>query len=440
MEDEDNEQKDEVEFLENQNKPLSKKRSYSISPEITQVYESILSDPNVQIGLSFIKADSGNTLADQIEISGISAPTFQEHARGAYFKTCLEQLGLEDIHTNEIGNVSGVRRGRGNGPKLMVSAHLDTVFPEGTDLKVREVNGRYIGPGIADDSRGLATLLSLARAFRETGIETEGDLVFCSTVGEEGLGGFRGAKAVFQEGHDLDGFITIEPGQPTRTTYMAMGARRYSITYKGPGGHANSAFGTPSATHALGRAIAQISDVKPPASPRTTFTVAVISGGTAVNAIASEATMSIDMRSSSNEELAKLEMRFIAIFHEAAEAENKRWNKSDDIKLEITMLNSRPAGAQSPNDPIVQAALASAEAIGFTPLLSGPGNTDANVPITLGIPALALGGGGDNGRAHTLEEWYDPTDAHYGVQKIFLTLIGLVGIFNKTAPLLPKRK
>jgi len=414
-------------------------KDYSISPDVSSTYEAILGASDVRSGLDFIEADNENTMADQIEITEIAAPTFHEQVRGAYFKQRLEQLGLMHIQTDEIGNVSGIRPGKGNGPRLMVSAHLDTVFPEGTDLKVKEVNGRYMGPGISDDGRGLAVLLSLARAFREADIQTEGDIVFCATVGEEGLGNFRGARAIFHEGHDLDGFITIEPGKPTRTTYMAMGAHRYNIAYKGPGGHANSGFGTPSAVHALGRAIARISDLEPPELPRTVFTVAVVSGGTAVNAIAAEANMSIDMRSSSNEELAKLEEKVITIVHEACKAENERWGKRDDIAVEITTLCSRPAGAQSPDDRIVQAALAAAEAIGFEPVLSNPGNTDANVPITLGVPALALGGGGAHGRVHTLEEWFDPTDAYYGVQKIFLTMIGLVGIHHRTEPLLPRR-
>jgi acetylornithine deacetylase/succinyl-diaminopimelate desuccinylase-like protein len=252
------------------------------------------------------------------------------------------------------------------------------------------------------------------------------------------LGDLRGVKAIFRDRQDIDGFISIEPGKPSLTIYLGTGSRRYSITYKGPGGHSYIAFGIPSAIHALGRAIAKISDLRVPEDPKSTFTVGTISGGTSVNTIAAEASMLLDLRSNSPEELSKLEEKALAMLNEAADEENEHW-KSDAIQVDIKLVGDRPAGTQSSEAIIVQAALASTEAIGFAPELSQPSSTDANVPISLGIPAVTLSGGGASGGAHTLEEWFDPTDAHYGVQRVFLAILGLVGIENIIEPLLQKK-
>ncbi|MCZ8515230.1 M20/M25/M40 family metallo-hydrolase [Paenibacillus filicis] len=411
--------------------------AHVISGDVKKVFEHLLADPYVNSGLEFIQSDNDQTLADQIEITEIPAPPFKEEVRAEYFKKRLEALGLLDARMDREGNVYGIRPGTGEGPKLFISAHLDTVFPEGTDTSVRKEGGRYIGPGITDDGRGLAALLSLVRAFHFANIQTKGDILFGAVVGEEGLGDLRGIKAIFRERHDIDGFISIEPGKPSRTIYLATGSRRYRFTYKGPGGHSYGAFGIPSAIHALGRAIAKISDLCPPEIPKTTFTVGTINGGTSVNTIAAEAIMLIDLRSTSPEELLKIEEQVFAIVKDAAVEENTRW-KSDAIQVDIAIVGDRPAGSQPSEAIIVQAALASTEALGFEPLLSQPSSTDANVPISLGIPAVTLGGGGSNGGAHTLDEWFDPTDAHYGVQRIFLTMLGLVGVDNATEPLLQR--
>jgi tripeptide aminopeptidase len=419
-------------------KDMKNEVAYFLSHEVKEVFYNLLADTQVIFGLEFIKSDNDNTLADQIELTEIPAPPFKEHVRAEYYKKRLEELGLKDVQTDQEGNVFGIRPGTGNGPKLFVSAHLDTVFPEGTVTTVKEVDGKYIGPGIADDGRGLAALLSLVRAFNKANIQTKGDIFFGGNVGEEGLGDLRGVKAIFRERHDIDGFISIEPGKQSRTIYLGTGSRRYSITYKGPGGHSYGAFGIPSAIHALGRAIAKISDLCTPEDPKTTFTVGTISGGTSVNTIAAEAAMLLDMRSNSPEELFKLEEKVMIFIKEAAEEENEHW-MSDAIQVDITLVGDRPAGSQPSESIIVQAALASAEAIGFEPLLGQPSSTDSNVPISLGIPAVTLGGGGTNGGGHTLNEWFDPTDAYYGVQRIFLTIIGLVGVENNIEPLLQKK-
>lgn len=408
----------------------------SISREIEQVYERLIANSDVQKGLQFIQADSERTLQEQIEITEIPAPTFEEQVRGEAYQRKLIDLGLKEVRVDRAGNVFGVRPGTGKGPKIFVSAHLDTVFPNGTDTVANIREGRVYAPGIADDGRGLTVVLGLIRALDDAGIRTVGDIVFGATVGEEGLGDLRGVKAFFQDQTDIDGFISIEPGEPERTTYLATGSRRYRVTYRGTGGHSFGSFGLPSAIHALGRAIAKISDIQPPADPKTIFNVGTIAGGTSVNTIAQHSEMLIDMRSTDQEELLRLEAQILAIVEQAKVEENKRWHK-EDITVKVERVGDRPAGSQPADARIVQAALAATKALGFEPRLDAPSSTDSNVPIHLGIPAVTLGGGGQFGGTHTLEEYFEPTDAHYGVQKIFLTVLGLVGVAAVSDPILP---
>lgn len=406
---------------------------------IKNVYETLLKNKVVTEAIEFLEVDNENTVAEQIQFTAIPAPTFEEQVRGEFFQRRFEELGLQNVRVDEHGNVFGYRPGSGNGPKLVVSAHLDTVFPAGTDVVAKEVDGKIYAPGIADDGRGLASLLTLIRAFNQTGVETVGDIVFVATVGEEGLGDLRGVKGLFTDQADIDGFISIEPGTPGEVTYLATGSRRYRVTFTGTGGHSFGDFGIPSAIHALGRAIALISDIRVPANPKTTFNVGTIEGGTSVNTIAASASMVLDMRSTSQKELSKLEEQVIELLHQAASAENQRWGK-ESIKMELELVGDRPAGSQSVDAVIVQSALAAASILGFEPHLNNPSSTDSNVPISLGIPAVTLGGGGDYGGCHTLQEYFDPKDAHFGVQKILLTILGLVGLHTVTEPLLEKRK
>lgn len=416
---------------------MSEKLTETISTEIEKVYNLLVNQQAIKVGLDYLKSDNENTVKEQIYLTEIAAPTFQEKVRGEFFQNRFKDLGLENVRVDEHGNVYGLRPGSGNGPKLVVSAHLDTVFPEGTDVKAKEKDGKIYAPGIADDGRGLAVLLTMVRALNESNVNTVGDLLFVATVGEEGLGDLRGVKGLFADNKDIDGFISIEPGTPNEITYLATGSRRYRVTYKGPGGHSFGDFGIPSAIHALGRAIGKISDVQVSANPKTTFNVGTISGGTSVNTIAASASMVIDMRSTSQDELSILEKEILEILHQSADDENSRWGKVV-IKVDMELVGDRPAGNQSADTPIVQSAQAAARVLGFEPKLNNPSSTDSNVPISLGIPAVTLGGGGDYGGCHTLEEYFNPKDAFYGAQKIFVTLLGLVGVAEISQPLLKK--
>jgi tripeptide aminopeptidase len=415
---------------------FSTQKIYQISPEVKAVYTQLMSCHPVQNTLSFLVADEKATISDQKNITEIPSPPFQEKARADYYLKRLTDLGLKNVTNDSEGNVFGLYKGSGTGPKLFVSAHLDTVFPAGTNTSVKKKEGRLYAPGIADDSRGLAVILSIIRSLNTTGINIVGDIIFGGTVGEEGLGNLRGVKNFFHNHQDIDGFISIDGTRLNMITYLATGSRRYEITYHGPGGHSFNAFGLPSATHALGRAIAKIANLDTPKQPKTTFTVGTITGGTSVNSIAAAASMLIDMRSDSNEELRKLEKNILACINEASSEENARWN-SNEITVNLKLVGDRPAGQQCPNSKIVQAAYAATVALGKDPELSPASSTDANFPMSLGIPSLRLGGGGLAGQNHSLDEWFDPTNSYLGPQKILLTILALVGVVENTQPLLP---
>ncbi len=408
-----------------------------IVPAVREQFSLVAAHPQVKAALDCIKADEARTLAEQRVIVGIAASPSGEQLRAQDCVRRLAEVGVGKPRIDSEGHVIAIRPGTGKGPKLVVSAHLDTVFPAGTDLTVKEKDGRLYAPGIGDDTRGLVELLTMARALQAADIRTTGDIWFVATVGEEALGNLRGVRALFREHRDLDGFISIDGDRVGRITYLAVGSHRYRVTYKGPGGHSFSAFGTPSAIHALGRAIAKVADLKTPGDPKTTFTVGTVAGGTSVNTIATEASMELDMRSVRMPQLLDVEKAVMAALKEAAAEENARWG-SQAISVHIQIVGQRPAGAQRPDAPIIQAAFLALRAVGLEPVLEQPGSTDANMPISLGIPAMAVGRGGANGRVHSVDEWFDPKDAYLGPQKNLLTLLSLVGLEGVSKPLLAK--
>ena len=353
----------------------------------------------------------------------------------------MQELGFKDASIDGEGNVIALRKGSGGGrPKLVVSAHLDTVFPEGTDVTVKEKDGAIIAPGIGDDLRGLAALLSLITVMNANEIKTVGDILFVGTVGEEELGNLRGVKALFRDHKDIDGFISIDGLGISRVVNQATGSRRYEFTFKGPGGHSFQEFGLPSATHAMGRAIAKISELQTPSDPKTTFTVGTVSGGTSVNAIAAEARMAVDMRSNSTDELAKLEARLLELVKEAVADENARWN-SDKMTVEARLIGDRPAGIVAMDSPIVQATQRAVTSVTRAPRVTFAGSsTDSNIAMSLGIPAVTIGGGGEGGNWHSRNEWYKPVNAWYGPQNALLTVLMLTGLDGVTKPALQVRK
>lgn len=402
--------------------------------------EALLANPKIVRALEDIKADDSRTFEEQKRITEIPAPPYKEKVRAEYYRKRMQELGFKDAAVDGEGNVIALRKGSGGGrPKLVVSAHLDTVFPEGTDVTVKEKDGAIVAPGIGDDSRGLAALLSLIKAMNANEIATVGDILFVGTVGEEELGNLRGVKALFRDHKDIDGFISIDGLGITRVVNQATGSHRYEFIFTGPGGHSFQEFGLPSAIHAMGRAIAKISELRPPSDPRTTFTVGTVVGGTSVNAIAAEARMAVDMRSNSEEELLKLEERLLDLVKQAVVEENARW-KSDKLSVETKLIGDRPAGIVSMDSPIVQATQRAVAAVTRAPRVTFAGSsTDSNIAMSLGIPALTIGGGGEGGNWHSRNEWYKPTDAYYGPQNALLTIMMLTGLDGVTKPALAVR-
>lgn len=388
----------------------------------------VASLPQVRRAMEYIKTIEPETINEQIKTCEIPAPPFNEQKRAAYYQQRFTELGLKNVRIDKEGNVIGERPGATTAPTLVLAAHLDTVFPPETDVKVRREGKVLHGPGIGDDCRGLAVILTVARALNEAKIATNGTIIFVANVGEEGLGDLRGAKYLFNT--ELKGrithFISVD-GTGTRTTNAGVGSNRYRVTFKGPGGHSYGAFGLPSPIHALGRAIEKIARFEVPKTPKTTFNVGRIEGGTSVNAVAHTAWMEVDMRSESGAALAKVDAQFQQAIQDALREENEFWKHGKKLTVEVTLVGKRPVGDQPPDAPIVKAALAADAAMGLKSQL-GAGSTDANVPMSLNIPGITIGGGGIGREAHALSESFDTTDSHLGPQRALLITLNLVGV------------
>jgi acetylornithine deacetylase/succinyl-diaminopimelate desuccinylase-like protein len=402
--------------------------------------QALIDNPKVKAALEVIKADDAATFAEQKHITEIASPPYKEKVRAEYYLKRMQELGLKDATIDAEGNVIALRKGTGGGhPKLAIAAHLDTVFPEGTDVTVREKDGTFVAPGLGDDARGLVALLSIIKAMNANDISTVGDILFVGDVGEEELGNLRGMKALFRDHTDIDGFISIDGLGIDRIANQGTGSHRYEFVFKGPGGHSFQEFGLPSAIHAMGRAIAKIADLQTPSNPKTTFTVGTVSGGTSVNAIASEAHMAVDMRSNATDELLKLEAKLLDLVKQAVTEENARW-KSDKIMLTIKLIGDRPAGMTAADSPIVEAARKSVNAVRNGPNATlGGASTDSNQPMSLGIPAVTIGGGGEGGNWHSVNEWYKPVDGYLGPQRALMAVLMLQGLDGVTKPTLAVR-
>ncbi|HKH93862.1 MAG TPA: M20/M25/M40 family metallo-hydrolase [Gemmatimonadaceae bacterium] len=390
--------------------------------------------PRVRAAMAAAGADSAWTLDQQISICEIPAPPFKERMRGLEFRRRLEALGLRNVRLDSVGNVIAERPGTGKGPSVMLAGHLDTVFPEGTDVKVKRTGARLSAPGIADDCRGLAVVLTVARAFQRANVSTNGTVYFVGDVGEEGAGNLRGVRHLFERelAGKIDYFVSIDEDDLGLIT-RAVGSNRYRVAFKGPGGHSWGAFGTVNPIHALGRAIAAIAELRVPQSPKTTFSVGTVTGGTSVNAIPFEASAEVDLRSESADALRELDAKVKSIFQAALAAENARWGAGRDGKpaltLQIDTIGLRPANnAQTARSTIVATAIAAGRALGFTPSPQAA-STDANLPLSLGIPAIVIGFGGRSGDSHSLTEWYEPSSTSAtGPQWAVLLVAALAGV------------
>lgn len=409
-----------------------------VDNSLRQFFTRTVNDQRVQNALIEILNREPETVQEQIRLTEIPAPPFKEEARAAYYLDRLLELGMSNAYIDTEGNVITVREGAGDGPTFLIAAHLDTVFPEGVDTTVELRGGRYYAPGIGDDTRGLAAMLSLIEALNDSGIDTVGDIIFAANVGEEGRGDLRGIKAIFRDYPQIDGFVSIDGVRLRRITLGGTGSRRFEFQFKGPGGHSFGAFGLPSAIHAMGRAISKIAEFKTPQYPKTTYTVGTVSGGTSVNSIAADAVFALDMRSNDREELIKLEERAKAAALEAVAEENARWG-SNDISVEFVLIGDRPVGRTPADSPLVQVTALAFNEMGIEMQELGTSSTDSNVPMSLGIPAVTIAGGGNGGGAHSPQEWFSPANSHVGPQTALLITLAMAGIVGVSPALLEER-
>jgi tripeptide aminopeptidase len=398
-----------------------------LTPEM--IVRELRSSESVALAFRFFESHASDFVGEQLRICSIPAPPYLESERAEYLRGRFVDCGLGEAYLDAEGNCVALRTGRLQKPLVVISAHLDTVFPDGTDCSVRREQGKFFGPGIADDGCGLVALIAIVRALQECAIETEGSLLFVGTVGEEGEGNLRGARYLLNEGEwagRIDSFVSLDGPGAERITHAALGSRRYRVRLRGVGGHSWGDFGAANPVHALGRAIAQLASYPAPADPRTTFNVGRVEGGSGVNVIPTEAMMDVDLRSVSADELHRLDAFFRRTVREAAEDENARRRPGDpSLELDLKLIGDRPSGETPADSFIVQLAVEATRALGHTPHLERS-STDSNIAISLGIPAITLGAGGTSGNSHTLEEWYDPRGRDIGLKRALLVLLGLL--------------
>ncbi len=396
----------------------------------------VLDDPRVVAAMAIIDRDHERLVSEIVALTQIPAPPFKEDKRGAAYLEMLRSSGLTAVERDEIGNVMGLRRGTAaaGGPVLAVVAHMDTVFPEGTDVTVKRQGTRLMAPGVGDNTRSLAVLLAMIRAMDEARIQTTTDILFVGNVGEEGQGDLRGTKYLLQKGKYKDRikqFLAVDgSGAGDHIGNGAVGSKRYRVTFKGPGGHSYGDFGLVNPAFAMGAAMQKFGAITVPRAPKTTFSVGVVGGGTSVNSIPFETWMEVDMRSESPLELEKVETQFLTLVKQAAADENRaRQTTNGTVVADIKMIGDRPSGLTAESTHIARTAAATVRALGMTPTFEYS-STDANFPISLGIPALRLNSGGSDGQAHSLDEWTDVEKkaSLKGIQALMAAMLALADL------------
>ena len=402
-----------------------------------QEVERIAALPGVRRALSWFASHEPDLRRWQMELARIPAPPFAEAARAEWLRARFADLGLEDVRIDSVGNVLGVCRGAEPGAQpggkfVAITAHIDTVFPAGTPLDIREEGGKLSGPGVSDNASGVTALLALAAALGESSLHSAADVVFIGNVGEEGEGDLRGMRHIFSDPQWKDAIahtIVVDGSGSDTIVTQALGSRRFEVTVRGPGGHSWSDFGAPNPIVILSRAIASFSRAKLPAEPRTSASVGVIQGGTSVNTIPESASARVDIRSTSAEEMERLERALRQAVEEAVaeDAASQRRNAKLRASFEIASIGSRPAAELREGARILEVVRAVDAHLGNASRLHRA-STDANVPLSLGLEAVSLGAGGAGGGAHTLHEWYDPGGRALALQRILLTALTLAGV------------
>ena len=402
--------------------PVSEIGSLSPQHEITQ----IAGLRSVHTALHYLHNQEMEFRRWQMELAEIAAPPFGEAARAEWLRQRFVNLGLHQVHADELSNVFGLFEQDEQTPLIGLSAHLDTVFPQGTPLGAREEGNKLYGPGISDNAAGVVAMLAVASALKQAGLQPSTNIVFIGNVGEEGEGNLRGMRHIFADPHwsrAIGSLLVIDgAGHDTYVT-QALGSKRFELTYRGPGGHSWSDFGVPNPIVSLCRALADFSQAEIPESPRTTFNVGVIQGGTSVNSIPESASARVDLRSASPDELQKLEQRLRAVVEAAVPAVSG----DKKISVEIKTIGDRPAATLPAEARILQVIRAVDAHLGVKSV-ARLASTDANIPLSLGREAITIGSGGDGGGAHTLREWFDCTQRDLGLKRILLALLALTGV------------
>jgi len=387
------------------------------------------SNPQVRAALDWFAPHRSWIDDEQARLTEIPAPSFQEAERAAAVKVLLSAVGLE-VSTDKAGNVIGTLRGSSEKEVVIISAHLDTVFPADTDVKVHREKKRMSAPGISDNGTGLAALVAVARAIHEARIQPQRTIVFAANVGEEGEGNLRGMRALIDAYRDrLKAVLVLDGSSIDHVTSKALASRRVEVVITGPGGHSWSDFGIPNPINALVRSAVRFINTRVPTTPRTTFNLGQIEGGTSVNSVPHEARLKVDLRSESEDELIRLEsaLRESVGAGIRDEMEASRDRSKGKLEWKLDLLGSRPGGELSPNSPLLAALRAADEFVG-NQSRQERASTDANIPLSLGIDAISIGAGGNGGGAHSLQEWYEPEGRETGLQRVLLTLLGTTGV------------
>lgn len=407
-------------------------KSGKVESQYIKEIEQLSKNKQIQVAFQSIIAQNKRTREELIMLTEIAAPPFMEDKRAVRFAAMLKVAGLDSVWIDKVGNVIALRKGKTGKKTVAFDAHLDTVFPKETEIKVKIKGDTLFAPGIGDDTRGLAMVASVLRALEEAKIETQADVLFIGSVGEEGLGDLRGVKYLFSDqSPHIDSWISIDGGEMGRVNTMGLGSYRYRITFKGPGGHSWGSFGLANPQHALGSAIhyfTKSADKFTRRGARTSYNVGRIGGGTSVNSIAFESWMEVDMRSEIPANLNQVDSILKASVQQALQEHNTMKRMGPALTVDVVKIGDRPSGELPENLPLIQKAMASAIYFGASPKITR-GSTNSNIPISKGIPAITIGWGGKAGNAHALNEWwYDDKDSYKAIQLALLTLVAEAGI------------
>jgi tripeptide aminopeptidase len=396
--------------------------------------DSLPDQPQVRDALRWLDDNLDWTTAQQIRLTEIPAPSFEEEKRAHAVKELLSAQGLP-VFTDKAGNVIGELRGAQDKEVVLLAAHLDTVFPAGTEIKVRREGDRLLAPGISDNGTGLAGLLAVARAMQAAKIKPQRTILFAANVGEEGEGNLRGMRALVDEyGSRLRAVIVLDGSGIDHVTTKALASRREEVIISGPGGHSWSDFGMPNPINALVRGSVRFINTKVPTAPRTTFNLGQIEGGTSVNSIPFQAILKVDLRSENEDEITRMEtaLRDCIAAGVKDEMDNSRDRTRGKLLWKINLIGSRPGGELNPDSTLLDA-LRNADDFIVNKSRNERSSTDANIPLSMGIDAISIGAGGNGGGAHSLQEWYEPTERELGLKRVLLTLLGVSGLAPEKA-------